>query len=481
MKKITTLLTFFAASIFAASAQAPQAFNYQAVARDAAGQSLTNTTVGLRFSILDGSSTGTTVYAETHLAVTNSLGLFNVSIGTGTVQSGSFGAINWGNGSKFIKVEVDPAGGSNYTLSGTQQLLSVPYALYAQNAPAGPTGPSGSDGSPGVPGATGPTGPTGPATGVTGPTGPTGPGGGATGPTGPTGVAGSNGVTGPTGPTGATGAAGTPGQNGFTGPTGPTGSNGVTGPTGPGLSGGTNNILPKWTSATTLGNSRLIDDGTRIGVGTLTPVRNIDLRSNSVSIGNGTASQVMYWNIGSATDTVLTFVNQAYAATYFQSGLNAVGHWISLNDNTIEPFDDNVTSLGNPIYRWQNVYAGNGVIQTSDARLKKDIAPLTNGLDAVMKLRPVTYNWINPKDGKGNEIGFIAQEVEKVIPQAVVHSVVSEESLKIKRENNRPIPAITDPYGMKYNELIPVLTKAIQEQQAQIEELKREIEQLKRK
>jgi N-acetylneuraminic acid mutarotase len=117
-----------------ASAQAPQAFPYQAVARDNSGNLLANQAISIRFNVLDGSNSGPSVYQERHNTSTNALGLFNVHIGQGTVLSGAFNSIAWGSGSKFLKIELDPAGGNSFTVMGTTQLLSVPYALYANNA-----------------------------------------------------------------------------------------------------------------------------------------------------------------------------------------------------------------------------------------------------------------------------------------------------------------------------------------------------------
>jgi uncharacterized protein (TIGR02145 family) len=114
-------------------AQAPERFNYQGVARDAAGTPLTNTTIGLRLRLRSGSPTGTVVYQETHSAVTNGLGLFTVQVGGGTGGSG-FAAIDWGTNSYYIQVEMDANGGTAYQDMGTAQLLSVPYALYAKNS-----------------------------------------------------------------------------------------------------------------------------------------------------------------------------------------------------------------------------------------------------------------------------------------------------------------------------------------------------------
>jgi hypothetical protein len=130
---------FLLVSSFAANGQAPNKFNYQGVARDAAGSPIASTSIGLRLSIHDGSALGATVYQETHLVTTNAFGLYNVAIGGGTVTggSGAFSAISWGTGDKYIQVEIDPSGGSTYVNLGTSQLLSVPYALYAANGGGG--------------------------------------------------------------------------------------------------------------------------------------------------------------------------------------------------------------------------------------------------------------------------------------------------------------------------------------------------------
>lgn len=143
VKKISLIFALFAAITFTAQAQAPQAFKYQAVARDNMGNTLANQTVSFRISILQGSSSGTSVYSESHTTTTNPYGLANLNIGAGTVISGTFATISWGTNNYFIKVEMDPAGGSAYTLMGTTQLLSVPYALYAETSgSSGATGNS---------------------------------------------------------------------------------------------------------------------------------------------------------------------------------------------------------------------------------------------------------------------------------------------------------------------------------------------------
>ena len=229
-------------------AQAPQGINYQAIVRNANGQAVTSGTVTIRFTIHDGTANGSNVFTESYSATPNQFGLVTHVIGS----SSNLSVVNWGNNPKFLQVEIDPAGGSNFTDMGTTQLMSVPYALFAANAPTGATGstgangdmgPTGSQGLPGLQGITGATGPsgaqappgaTGPsgdagAQGVTGATGVTGTGGGPTGPTGNDGAQGLQGNTGATGPSGATGM----GLQGITGATGATGTGGgATGPTG---------------------------------------------------------------------------------------------------------------------------------------------------------------------------------------------------------------------------------------------------------
>jgi hypothetical protein len=138
MNKIVTicaaLLTI--ASVFLpqlSSAQAPEKMSYQAVVRNSSNALVTNASVGMQISILQGSASGTAVYIETQTPTTNANGLVNLEIGNGTVVSGDFATIDWSTSEYYIKTETDPAGGTNYSITGTSQLLSVPYALYAKN------------------------------------------------------------------------------------------------------------------------------------------------------------------------------------------------------------------------------------------------------------------------------------------------------------------------------------------------------------
>jgi hypothetical protein len=131
--KISKLLVLLCVLFCGASAnaQSPQSINYQAVVRDANGVVVMNRVVTFRLSILTGGSTGVAQYVETHNATTNTFGLVTLNIGLGTPTTGSMSNVTWATGSKFLRVEVDINGGTNYTALGTTQFLSVPYALYA--------------------------------------------------------------------------------------------------------------------------------------------------------------------------------------------------------------------------------------------------------------------------------------------------------------------------------------------------------------
>ena len=214
-------------------AQAPQKMSYQAVIRNSSNALVTSTVVGMKISVLQGSPTGTVAYSETQSPTANANGLVSLQIGAGTVLSGTFSVINWASGPYFIQTETDPLGGTLYSIIGTSELTSVPYALFSANGTPGPIGLTGATGSVGATGATGPQGPIG-LTGATGSVGATG----ATGPQGPigltgaTGSIGATGATGPQGSTGLTGPTGTAGTNGTNGAVGATGLTGATGATG---------------------------------------------------------------------------------------------------------------------------------------------------------------------------------------------------------------------------------------------------------
>ncbi|MDA7762945.1 DUF1566 domain-containing protein [Crocinitomicaceae bacterium] len=136
MKRLLTFL-LFTVIILSSTLYAqipPNAFNYSAVARDASGQAIATSTIGIQISILQSSTTGTSVYTENHFVNTDEFGLFNLVIGAGAVQSGSMTTIDWAGDNYYLKVGMDATGGTNFLTMGTTQLLSVPYALHAATA-----------------------------------------------------------------------------------------------------------------------------------------------------------------------------------------------------------------------------------------------------------------------------------------------------------------------------------------------------------
>ncbi|MFI5150183.1 MAG: beta strand repeat-containing protein, partial [Bacteroidia bacterium] len=327
-------LLFFS-SLHQLLAQSPQAMSYQAVIRNSSNTLVTNSPVGMRISILQGSASGSVMFMESQNPVSNANGLVSIVIGNGTLLAGSFAGINWAAGPYFIKTETDPNGGTSYTITGTTQFLSVPYALYAANAgsstpgPAGATGITGATGSQGIQGLTGATGATGSqgiqgltgatgATGsqgiqgLTGATGATGSQGiqgltgaagatgsqgiqgltGATGATGSQGIQGLTGATGATGSqgiqglTGATGATGSQGIQGLTGATGATGSQGIQGLTGAtgtfGVTGATGQTM-RYTGTAWIGTSNLYNNGTQIGINNTAPGSVLDIVGSGIT------------------------------------------------------------------------------------------------------------------------------------------------------------------------------------------------------
>jgi uncharacterized protein (TIGR02145 family) len=133
MKKLFTIIAavLLTASLFA---QSPEKMSYQAVVRNSSQELVVNQSIGMQISILQNSENGSAAYVERHFPATNANGLVTLEIGTGTIVSGNFTTIDWANGIYFIKTETDPTGGTNYTITGTSQLLSVPYALHAKTA-----------------------------------------------------------------------------------------------------------------------------------------------------------------------------------------------------------------------------------------------------------------------------------------------------------------------------------------------------------
>ncbi|HRH36196.1 MAG TPA: hypothetical protein PKY12_14120, partial [Catalimonadaceae bacterium] len=132
--------------------QTPKTISYQGVARNAAGQPIPNQSIKIRISLLETATSSNSLYTETHTLTTSGQGLFALQIGGGTVLNGTYATLDWSNGPKFVKTEIDPTGGNNFTLSSTNPLNAVPFALFATSGTPGPQGPIGLTGPAGVPG-----------------------------------------------------------------------------------------------------------------------------------------------------------------------------------------------------------------------------------------------------------------------------------------------------------------------------------------
>ena len=130
------LLTFLAAILLSSTSNVPEGLSYQAVIRDASNKIVANQSIGMQISILQGSASGTSVYTETQTTTSNANGMISIYIGEGQ-SSDDFNSINWAKGTYFLKTEADPTGGSNYTITGTSQLLSVPYAMHSKTSENG--------------------------------------------------------------------------------------------------------------------------------------------------------------------------------------------------------------------------------------------------------------------------------------------------------------------------------------------------------
>jgi len=206
-------------------------------------------------------------------------------------------------------------------------------------------------------------------------------------------------------------------------------------------------------------NALVVLKNGRAGLGTNTPDRHVEVEGSGQQFIRATSTNggnvgVEFKRQGNTFDD-WQIRNQTGLLFFSQSSndLSSVTDVLRLGRSTVSPATNNTTSCGAPTLRWTSVHATNGTIQTSDERTKQDIVGLNYGLNEVLALRPVSYNW--KYDPAQHKIGLIAQEVQELIPE-VIHVGDDEEAL----------------LGLNYAELVPVLIKAVQEQQEQIEELK---------
>jgi hypothetical protein len=232
-------------------------------------------------------------------------------------------------------------------------------------------------------------------------------------------------------------------------------------------------VIGNGTSVSTRSDALVVLKNGNIGVGVSNPDNYITVKLRPGKAGiklldNDNYFQSNLWQFGSTAsnpdqgvysgDFVLKSATE-YHFTY----------WVSY----FRPTTDNTKTLGGSGYRWSTVYAANGVINTSDAREKQNIRPTAYGLDAVMKMKPVSFEW-KDRPEEGNKLGFLAQDLLKVIPEVVVtkEKVTDRESDAVSYKDAKTL-------GVYYSDIIPVLVKAIQEQQELINKQQMEIEALK--
>ena len=440
MKKLFTFLASITLSVML-FAQAPQSFSYQTVIRDASWTVLDNQSVGIKISILEDAANGTVVYEESHSATTSQIGLINLAVGDGTVMSGTFNTIDWGNYIYFIEVSVDVTGGSNYQVMGTTQLRSVPYALYAKTS--------------GSPGATVFTFNSIEPTGIQAPTNIA---------SGYYSIAmGHN--------TEASGYASTAmGEQTEASQSSSTAMG--------------NGTIASGQFSTAMGGGAIASGYISTAMGEETEASGINSLAtggyteasgyNSTALGGFTIASGLY-------STAMG--NGAIASGEYSTAMgvstNASGNRSTAMGNNTEAIGDYSTAMGDGVtatgigelYNSGNV-KGVSFISTSDKRVKQNIAPFSGALSKVMLLSPKTYFYNTeafPRfeaEKDKPQIGFIAQEVELIFPEMVATDG-DEVGLK----------------GVRYGQLTAVLVQAIKEMQqdyqSQIDELQKEINKLK--
>ncbi len=468
-------------------AQAPEKMSYQAVVRDGSDNLVTSTSIGMQISILQGSASGSAVYVERQFPTTNANGLASIEIGNGTVVSGNFTTIDWANGSYFVKTEIDLNGGSSYTITGTSQLLSVPYALFAKKSGDAGWGLSGNSG--------------------------TNPNNNYIGTTDNQDVvfkrnsllAGKLTTSNTSFGLGSLNANTTGSSNTSTG-VDALGSN-------------TTGSLNTANGRNALQNSTTGSSNTAIGFDALrfnttgfsnTANGRSALRLNTTGNSNTANGEYALQNNATGNANTANGVDALAANTtgnantangYEALWYNTIGNFNTANgvdalrsnttgsNNTAIGSDalyNNTTGFNNtgigfgarvPSATGSNQvrigntdvnYAGVQVAWsvTSDSRWKTNVSPSILGLNFINSLNPVSYTR-NNDDSQKLEFGLIAQELQKSL-------------IYFKAENNGIIT--TDDEGMlsvRYNDLIAPMVKAIQEQQQMIEQLKKEIEELR--
>jgi hypothetical protein len=477
MKKFITLLSvIFALSTFA---QAPQGFNYQATVRNSSGVLITNQNVLFKFNIMLDSQSSNPVYSETHFVTTDDLGHINSVVGTGTSLIGSFSTIDWGAGVYYLGIELNTGGG--FVNMGTNQLFSVPYALFAQTSSTTLT--SNQD-----------------IQGVLN-----------------------------TGNFALTDLVTSPNNHAIL-----LNSKGGSDPNA--FYRGFNSVLNNQTGQTLNGQNRAIqsstfgpNEGTAYGVATFVAdasltfgvygqaltTTNYDNQLQKIGVSGVSInmSNANSWGVaGTARDSEAFNIG---VGGYCTNGNTTAGNNYGLYANV-----NSVTATGNNYGVYSNVsngvnnYAGyfNGdvtitgtLVQPSDRKLKREIKPLVSALDKINQLSPVTYYYNSNSTinlPSRLQYGFIAQELEGVFPELVVNQTIDappadapkegksgikelDDNLNVSTPNSKKRTVVTNQKeefkGINYTGLISILTEGIKEQQAQIKELKVKNEALEKR
>lgn len=457
-------LALMACTFHTMQAQAPQRMSYQAVVRNAANELLASTPVGMRVSLLQGSENGAPAYIETHgSAATNANGLVTIEVGGGTPVLGAFSNVDWAAGPWFIRTETDPDGGTDYSITGTSALLSVPYALHAatstttvqagtglqlsgstlnamvtsplwnanalQNIPVAASFPTTND------------------------------------------VLRFN------------GSAWAPAQGGGGGGTDINCSTSFN-----------NNYTVRGTGSGNweCTNAVWITGTGRVGIGTTSPSSSYDLTIgtsgflvNGTSTTNNIAGRL---RIGNTSST--TYDLQVDGQTYITNGLR-IGTTSSPPSNGILTNGDirtnsrfiqgsSTTGTGTVMVRTSS---GELRPQSSTIRVKTNVQDLAVDKDAVLALRPVAYD-LKPALGGGHEVGLIAEEVEQVLPDLVVYGparVWPDDSgvPASDAEGNTIVdPTRQETYSVHYDRLAVYLLEIIKQQEERISALERKLDGL---
>ena len=244
---------------------------------------------------------------------------------------------------------------------------------------------------------------------------------------------------------------------------------------------GTTDLQPFSIRTNDVVRARILATG-EVGIGTTIPDRKLEVLGSGnqfmrISTSGTSDAGIEFKRTGSGIDWQMR--NDGGDLIFGQStdDLLTVEDVVRISTSTFTPVNNSTIQLGALTRKWTAVYATNGVIQTSDANDKKEILPLNYGLDKIKSLRPISFQWKNDNiDKSSTHLGFVAQEVQQVLPEIVV-----DHEWKEIPDSAEKVWEKTDKLGMKYSEIIPVLVKAMQEQQSQIEELKAKIEKLENK